>query len=613
MDQYKAAPLKKLKGFWRVDGVSQVAESEKGLKVKIVLSRLRDDFTDPYSIDARLGTRPVPLTLHPRWLCILTIGSVWHSGSFHSKPEPLPYSLTVDTTQAVNYTYHIAIKLGDAWTKAGIAAADFLPKDNYEDLYATLYSLVRIVDNPTYKWLVIPASELLRFYMGVSGRLLTSVLRGETNDLIQWAPEEQQRLNAGKIDLYENKKLKELEIQVLGRALASEAFKDEMFSVNKRITAISATNSLKGTKSALAIDSTFPFKGITNLSVSGQAMRLANDQAIFAMEIHHCTFPLEFTSLTVHGLGSTRAASDEKGQQGTHKHFVAHDPDDVDDELEDTATDATLQRRELPQIASPFAGSSDISIEYDRTDKVRSGSSLSSASDADSNGQSMGDGDYKDSSQGNVGVDEYKTPAQTPSLQLLEFFAMLNEFREKTRPLGWISKSIAINGQTSVEELDEDSDQSDQTKDIVTFFPFLEKKRKWQLVASGEHIRARQLACIEVSSSKRSGGFFYILEIELKDQESGQCTAIIRGRDYRKLTTSEINKLLKLTCYLTRWPKLVNDKWTKKAHEKLATKVSQSIIITKLVHPRNRRFWSGQLIAHIKSWLKTGKFPPMIG
>lgn len=72
MDQKKAGPLKKLKGFWRVDGVSQVAESEKGLKVKMVLSRLKDDFCDPYRIDARLGTPPKTLTLHPKWLCILT-------------------------------------------------------------------------------------------------------------------------------------------------------------------------------------------------------------------------------------------------------------------------------------------------------------------------------------------------------------------------------------------------------------------------------------------------------------------------------------------------------------------------------------------------------------
>lgn len=229
--------------------------------------------------------------------------------------------------------------------------------------------------------------------------------------------------NRGKINLYEIKQLKRLEIEVLGRALASSAFKEEMFAVNKRITKIRATNSLGGPQSALAIDVNFPFKGVTNLSVSGQPMQLANDQAIFAMEIHHCTFPLEFSSLTVHGAGSTKAEGGEAGTQNTHQHYVVsdHDPDDEDDEIDDTDTDATLQHRELAQSASPFAGSSEVNIDYDRANKERSGSGSSSPTDTPGNGLGMGDGDYKSSSKGILCVDEFKTPEPLTSSKLLEF------------------------------------------------------------------------------------------------------------------------------------------------------------------------------------------------
>lgn len=618
MDQYKAGPLKKLKGFWRVDGVSQVAESEKGLKVRMVLSRLKDNFSDPYRIDARLGTPPQTLTLHPKWLCVLTIGSVWHSGKFHSKPEPLKELLTIETTQGCNYPYQRAVKLNDAWTKAGIAAADFLPKDNYEDLYATLYTLVRIVDHPTYKWMVVPASELLRFYMGVSGRLLTAVLRGETSELLKWPSWAPYRSNSGKIDLYEIKQLKKLEVEVIGRALASPAFKYEMFAVNKRITKIRATNSLDGTQSALAIDANFPFKGLTSLSVSGQPMQLANDQAIFVMEIHHCTFPLEFSSLTVHGTGSTKTEGGEAGTLDTHQHYVVtdHDPDDEDDEIDDTDTDATLQHRELAQSASPFAGSFEVKIDYNRTNKERAGSGSSSPVDAVSNGLGMGDEDYKSSSRGIISVDEFKTPEHQSSSKLSEFLEMIDEFRNKTRPRGWHATSIAINGEMPIEvtrketALHEES-QADNAKEKITFFPPLEKKRKWNLVTSLDGVRARQLACIEVSSSVRSGRFFYILEIELKDDETGQCTAIVRGRNYQQLTPEEINKLLKLTCYLGRWPDLITDKWNKKAHRSLAAKVSQTIIISKLIHPKNRSVWVAKLIGHINRWMKQAE-PPIL-
>ncbi|MDT4811698.1 hypothetical protein FQZ97_446420 [compost metagenome] len=617
MDQYKAGPLKKLKGFWRVDGVSQVAESEKGLKVRMVLSRLKDDFADPYRIDARLGTPPKTLTLHPKWLCILTIGSVWHSGKFHSKPEPLNELLTIETTQGCNYPYQRAVKLNDAWTKAGIAAADFLPKDNYEDLYATLYTLVRIIDHPVYKWMVVPASELLRFYMGVSGRLLTAVMRGETGEFLKWPSREPHQSNRGKINLYEIKQLRRLEIEVLGRALASPTFKEEMFAVNKRITKIRATNSLGGPQSALAIDVNFPFKGVTNLSVSGQPMQLANDQAIFAMEIHHCTFPLEFSSLTVHGAGSTKTEGGEAGTQNTHQHYVVadHDPDDEDDEIDDIDTDATLQHRELAQSASPFAGSSEVNIDYDRANKERPGSGSSSPTDTPSNGLGMGDGDYKSSSKGILCVDEFKTPEHLTSSKLLEFLEMIEEFRNKTRPQGWIATSIEINGEIPIKVKRKESDQhekdDDNAKEKITSFPPLDKRRKWNLVTSTDGVRARQLACIEVSSSVRSGRFFYILEIELKDEETGQCTAIIRGRNYQQLTPTEINKLLKLTCYLGRWPDLITDKWDKKGHRSLAAEVSQTIIVSKLIHPKNRSVWVAKLIGHINRWMKQPE-PPIL-
>lgn len=618
MDQYKAGPLKKLKGFWRVDGVSQVAESEKGLKVGMVLSRLKDDFSDPYRIDARLGTPPQTLTLHPKWLCILTIGSVWHSGKLHSKPEPLKELLTIDTTQGCNYPYQRAVKLNNSWTKAGVAAADFLPKDNYQDLYATLYNLVRIVDHPVYKWMVVPASELLRFYMGVSGRLLTAVMRGETGDFLKWPSGEAYQSYRGKIDLHEIKQLKRLEVEVLGRALASSAFREEMFAINKRIAKSRMTNSLGGPQSALAIDANFPFKGVTNLSVSGQPMQLANDQAIFAMEIHHCTFPLEFSSLTVHGSGRTMTEGGEAGTQNAHQHYVVsdHDPDDEDDEIDDTDTDATLQHRELAQIASPFAGSSEVKIDYDRANKERHGSGSSSHTDAPGNGLSMGDGDYKSSSKGILCVDEFKIPESLTSSKLLDFFEMMEEFRNKTRHQGWSATSIQINGEILINVKSKESDphekgDTDHTQEIITSFPPLDKRRKWNLVTSPVGVRARQLACFEISSSVRSGRFFYILEIELKDEESGQCTAIIRSRNYQRLTPPEINKLLKLTCYQGRWPDLITDKWEKKRHRSLAAEVSRTIIISKVIHPKNRSLWAVKLIGHINRWMKKEE-PPIL-
>ncbi|MCY1537000.1 hypothetical protein D9M68_724780 [compost metagenome] len=227
----------------------------------------------------------------------------------------------------------------------------------------------------------------------------------------------------------------------------------------------------------------------------------------------------------------------------------------------------------------------------------------------------MGDGDYKSSSKGILCVDEFKTPEHLTSSKLLEFLEMIEEFRNKTRPQGWIATSIEINGEIPIKVKRKESDQhekdDDNAKEKITSFPPLDKRRKWNLVTSTDGVRARQLACIEVSSSVRSGRFFYILEIELKDEETGQCTAIIRGRNYQQLTPTEINKLLKLTCYLGRWPDLITDKWDKKGHRSLAAEVSQTIIVSKLIHPKNRSVWVAKLIGHINRWMKQPE-PPIL-
>ena len=595
MDQYRARPLRKLEGFWRVDGTSNVESTNEGLKISFVLSRLRDDYSDPLSSTARLDIAPKILVLNPSWLSILTIGSVWENGRRVSKPGRFVRSLEIDTTQAINK----ATNLIDKRAKQSITANELLEKNDFKQLSATLYSIVPITGDKQFKWMVVPHAEIFRFYVAVSGRIAKKVLRGEADHLIDLSK------TTGKdpVTIFERVALKDIEAKFFGRVQANPAFKEEILQVNKRISIINATNSLTGDRAPLALEAHFPFSGMTSLSVAGVPMRLANDPAIYVMEILHCTYPLGFTAVTLESAGTqnTGGMPGEKGKAYKTLHVPHHDPDDEDDEIDDLPADVNLQRREVPQNSSPFPGDVEILIERNRSLTPKELVATYVSDKAEVNGLTLGDG-VRATSDKLRGVDDLKEEAPAAARALKDFFAMLEGFEKTAREREWVVSSRALNG--SIPFVQGDSQQS---KHIITSLPVLAgKQRRWHLVNTRDDARPRQLACVEVESS-RTRRYFYILEIELKDNDPGQCTFLVRRRDYKKMADDEFLCLLKLTCYKNRWPDFSTDVWKKSRHRALAEQFSKEHISKKLHHPKKREYWCANLTSSIFKWLKDAK------
>lgn len=598
MDQNRKSPLQKISGFWRVDGISEVHLGEKGLKIGFVLSRLREDYTDPNEGSARLDMDPELLVLNPRWINHLTPGSVWESGACVSKPEWLGRSLSVDTTQAIKLPFNRATKINGKWTARGIAAADFLPQKGNHHLFATYYSLVPVSGDEQFKWMVIPHSELFRFYSAVSSRVCNKVLRGELSELIDFSvPTEVEP-----VTIFERVDLKQTEAKFFGRIRASKSFEDEIFQINKRITLINMANRRTGTSAALALEANFPFAGQTNLSVSGVPMRLADEPALFAMQIHHCTYPLGFSSLVVKSAGdrASGGSPDESGKSYVAFNVPGYDPDDEDDEIADTPADANLKRVELSQISALFPQDAEISIEFQRSWKQTTNTASYVSEEVDTEGLTFGDGDYRASSKNMLGVDDVKEEPPPPARQLKTFFEMLHHFERRVQKKNWLIRSRAINGLIPIAP-----DESEGSAHFITALPMLaNKKRRWHIIAAEGGVRTRQLACIEVQSA-RANRYFYILEVELKDNEPGQCTLLVRRRDFKKMSLDDLTRLLKLTCYKNRWPDFETDIWEKTKQGALAKKFSDVHISRKLHHPKNRLGWSDSLTASILEWLKS--------
>ncbi|MFJ3483819.1 hypothetical protein ACIPL1_10625 [Pseudomonas sp. NPDC090202] len=592
MDQYQAKPLRKLEGFWRVDGTSDVEWSEDRLKIGFVLSRLKDDYSNPFNASAREDIPTVTLVLSPRWLSILTVGSIWQGGKRVSKPSWLDRSFEIDTCHASNQ----AAKLKDRWATKGVVT-ELSPKTDQKGPSVTLYAVAPIIGDKEFEWLVIPHSEIFRFYVAVSGRVTTKVLNGEISDLIDL----NKPTSNDPVTIFEHVKLKEIEAKFFGRLQANKEFKDEIFQINKRFSAINVSNTLTGDNAALVLEARFPFSGRTNLSVSGIPMQLANKPAIYVMEIHHCTYPLGFSSLIIESSGNQTGGGrqDEKGNGHKSFNVPSHDPDDEDEGVDDSPADATLQRREISQISSPFPEDADIHIEYRRNLKQKHKIATYVSEEMDIEGLTLGDGNFRATSQNMLGAEDVKEEAPPAAREMTEFFEMLQGFEAKAKRKRWSVDSRAINGSIPLAP-----GNPKINKHIITSFPMLAgKKRTWHLIETEEKIRTRQLACIEVKTALAQR-FFYILEMELKDTDPGQCTLLVRRRDYQKITDDDFNSLLKLTSYKNRWPDFNTDTWKKSKHRTLADAFNEVHLSKKLQHPKNRDFWCDSLTHSIFKWLK---------
>lgn len=593
MDQYRAKPLFKLQNFWRVDGTSDVEWVNGSLKIGYVLSRLRDDYSDPLTATAREDLPPKVLVLSPSWINFLTVGSVWNGGKRVSKPARLGRSLEIDTSQAVNQ----AANLRDKWNTKDITAADLSSPKDQKSPSVTLYTIVPIIGDKQFKWMVIPNSEIFRYYFAVSRRIAKKVLNGETSSLIDFS----KSVGNDPITIFELVRLKDIEATFLGRIQANKSFKEEVFQINKRITAINTTNSNGGSNSALALEANFPFSGRTRLSVAGTPMQLANEPAIYAMEIHHCTYPLGFSSLIIESSGSQTAGGKlaEKGKGHRSFNVPSHDPDDEDEQLDDSPADARLRRREIPLTSAGFPQDTDIKIEYRRSLEHKDKIATYVSEEIDIGGLTLGDGNFRAASKNTLGADDFREEAPQAARELNEFFEMLQGFGEIAKEKQWSVDSRAINGAIPI-----NSNNSKINACVITSLPMLgSKKRTWHLITTKDGVRTRQLACIEVTTT-RTQRFFYILEIELKDNEPGQCTFLIRRRDFKKISDDDFNILLKLTCYKNRWPDFDSDSWEKSKQRALAENFKKDHISKKLHHPKNREFWCANLTSSVFKWLK---------
>lgn len=582
MDQKVPAPLRDLKGRWRVDGISQASWNGRDFKVGIVLSELNPNVENPFTASASKPGAPTLITLNPHWLSSLTIGSTWSEGRLVSRPDPVPGQFSVDTSKAQLLSFNRSVKLGEKYTDNGVADPDFLDPRIHRDLFPSLYLLVPIQGDKQYQWMVIPCSEVLRFYMGPSTRLIARVIQGALEELVVSG-----KLEGETVTLFANTDLEKLEKIIFGQAYANEdTYLAEMKEVHRRLQAINTRNSNEKKNAALSIEANFPFKSNTNLTIAGVPMSLAKglNNALFAMEILQCTYPSGFSHLIVERDKDAGVGGDKK-VAGTSPVFVPQEEDEIDDIVLDTPSDARLRPKVETRHANPFPWMNSITMESRRNQTQRDWHTKAPHIPVDVEGNAIGDGSHAGEHKGLQQHIE-TTDSIPPCKELSSFVELLPALTSRFAAKGWELQTLTPNKQFPT--VDKNYFSSN--------FPSIRGRRwTWHL--------GRQVICAEVKLGQNSNDYFYVFEL---DQSKGaHCTALLRTDNFDKLEKDAINDFLRATTYNNDWPAL-DGKSKKNTTAEVAERKLYSehkMTLRKVKHPKLRNNWEELLITEIDQWI----------
>ena len=324
--------LKPLDGYWRVDGIGKVRNrGSHGVSCHVhfqsIISRYVENSTEsPYSNQA--GTfLQFPLSVHIATLSHFKIGSIWKHGKLYREAPSLNSGFDIDLRHCEYVRLNQEVKLGDHTVATVLNESYFklFPDRNRKALKDAYYAIAPVLNNLRTKWIVIPASELLRFYYGPSSPMLSSVVSGKIGNYISLDPSESY-LEDTEVFLRNRQRLKKLEAYMLGRLIASPVAMSEARHIHDYLMTRSANLASHAgiDVTDLTLHVRFPFQDQTQLMVRGKRVKIidtGNDNddqwGVFAMEIVKCSHSLGFEGLTqVRDQTAPTAPGRGKGRRG---------------------------------------------------------------------------------------------------------------------------------------------------------------------------------------------------------------------------------------------------------------------------------------------------------
>lgn len=572
--------LTKYPGIWRVDGIGEVFPFEKSRPhLTVHFSGIKEDGTSsPYHKDA-LNNKYLHFKAHPASITHFTVGSLWEKGKSIYIPKTIGKCYKIDASRMKLFRLTDELWINNQKLNTILPERFFMLGKNRKELANTFYALVPTVDNKFTQWLIIPASELFRFYVGTSYLLMSNAFSGTLQNLIDM--KKCIYTTDGPI-LYRKRYIPRDDYLALFRYLSSEHGKKALTCTHKHLSAVHANNASPNSNTKpLAIKSCFPFDGYTTLTVAGKNIPLTakddegkQEWAMFAMEIQHCNHPPGFTNPLVKDTYKTNKII--PGSKPTNNHGSDDIPtqDEDDDPLiDDKPADKRLRRLAIHQYTNRFSAMRDLTFPHQREYQEKGAPNITNHTDA-TDTLSQEEGSYSKDAESNTGISSTDINLPDMNRSLSHFIEAMEHLKGLIRVKNWtittrrLSDSIVLNNVS------------------ISLFPLMKsKKYSWHLINENGINRPRQVAIIEICLSKDEE-YLYLLEMELKPNESGQCTALAYNNDLSNMKNTDFENMLTLATANNRWP-VKNAHWKNDNYRLKAILFLKSKSVIRINHPRS--------------------------
>lgn len=574
--------LAKHVGIWRVDGIGTLTSNRRlGARAVVHFSGLTDaGLTDPYT-SSSLNGNVLELPIHSASICLFTVGSVWKDGkqvSIKDDEEVLTIDLVKQKATPLNYRVNPE---ETGWIDTILPESSLALGDNRSALAPTSYVHASVINNHKIQRLVVPASELLRFYAGVTSPLLSHILQGQLDKYIDL---DKSHIIGDCVTLHAKRNLSKYKAFALARIVASSRMKIELFGVHQNLSTTNSNNNILSAnqRAPLLIKMLFPFDDQTTLKVSGRKIKISKPNttpeiwAFFAMKIHSCSHPIGFSNILIKGVNYAIPKKSDKADLTHIPQFIPlkNDENTNDYVLDDSPADQRLKRQVIQHHEDRFPELDAVNIMHVTSNESSLGNNKKTPSSIPVTGHTMEDGSSSKDAEGKIGADLCNIKPPDVSRDLSLFIDMLKSLRKKTEALNWSISTRSLN--------------SGFVKDgeCIALFPSEAGRcRSWHKIElSDDNTRPRQVIVTEISVGN-GGVYFYLLEMELKPTEPGQCTILLHNDSLSKVEDDKINEILSLTSIQNSW--LSSKTIWKRSEEKFIAKgIFSTLALHRIPHPK---------------------------
>lgn len=570
-------------GTWRVDGATNVTRrGKRSCFVVILLAPINAAFADnPYTTRALANGPGQPFRIHTSMLSRFVVGSVWRDGQLIHLPAEVSEVVKIEPERALYLSMGQELDVPASWPGELLPQSYFpVPDDNRAAMRNAMFAVVPISGASTRQFLIVPCSELLRFYFGVSSRMLNDIFYGTINhDYADFSAGPGPESN--RIQIHRKMLLSRPETLVVAMALSSAAARSALLGVHK---AVSQGNLLRQKK--LEIHCRFPCEGPLSLAVEGKPILVPTADgkghvwAIFAMRILSSNHQLNADHIDL--IDDLIPASPV--QQGGDIIYRREDKMFAEDEklpqLNDLLPANKRARRKTERVDTErFPGLVRVRIRHPKeSGKERQGARVIAVTGEEikTEAYTPGPGNYEAANKGNQGVSEFVTEPPVEPVRVardldlfLETCDMIAAGIEKD---GWRCRARRIN-----------ANPLNDRPSYSRFEPTATKS--WSSLKG----RTRHLVVYEMISVGQR--YFYFLEMELKEHEvqNGQSTMLIYRSDYASIEDRDWVTYLSLCPLLGTWATFKNRHNPKLfvVDPEVVDKLFSTINIHPIKHPRS--------------------------